>query len=271
MIRSTLFRTASAALAVFFMGATMSCGSSTEPGGGSPGVRYTLTIGVVGQGEVAPDAGSHRHPRDAVVELAATPAEGWWFAGWIGAVEDPASDETTITMADDHAVHAVFVTGDHDPPGETDGALCNLESEGEGFRALYEAWNCDGLEGVWTIRGELIIDDMDIFGEIVGEDSFTMPPRPPSGPWESAPFSWTMSGTIDAQDAVAEIVYSMQDVVVTIVELSSGPVLMDARGWGTAVGTVTVPDQGTFEVFNEFFEPAFVPVLVEFASHQECD
>lgn len=62
----------------------------------------------VGQGTVAPAPGTYHYPEDAIVDLVATPADGWEFSRWQGAVDDPHSAETTVTMDRNKTLIAYF-------------------------------------------------------------------------------------------------------------------------------------------------------------------
>lgn len=271
---SPMKRTALAAGVSLLVLGLNSCSSSSSPtssGGGDSGGTggtHALVIGTVGEGVVSPASGNHQYDRETIVGLAATPAAGWQFGGWVGAVADATSPQTTITMDGDHTVHAVFMTDDM-APGD-DGALSHLSNAGAEYAAEYETWNCDGLAGAWQLQGVIDVDSGDVFGTLDGGGSFTMPPRPASGPWESAPFGWTMTGGMDADPAVVEIIYAFADVIVTIIELVDGPTLLDARGDCTTTITVTLPE-GSFTLSEESFQVAFAPALVVFARHAQCD
>ena len=68
---------------------------------------YTLSLQVVGQGDVhiAPDKDSYT--AGEIVALTAQPAAGWQFAAWSGAVSG-ATELTTVTMNADRSVTATF-------------------------------------------------------------------------------------------------------------------------------------------------------------------
>ena len=70
---------------------------------------YTLTIQTQGQGTVDPEPGNHSYAAGTVVDLSATPAEGWRFDHWIGPVTNTAQAATSITTDADETVTAVFV------------------------------------------------------------------------------------------------------------------------------------------------------------------
>ncbi|MDY6951910.1 MAG: choice-of-anchor U domain-containing protein [Thermodesulfobacteriota bacterium] len=69
---------------------------------------YTLTMAVTGEGTTTPEVGDHDYDMDAVVDIEATPADGWYFTQWTGDVEDPNAPSTTVTMDGDKTVTAVF-------------------------------------------------------------------------------------------------------------------------------------------------------------------
>ena len=65
-------------------------------------IRYTLKIDIQGEGEVTPPSGS-KYKKGTVVELKATPQEGWKFKEWAG----PNGSEVTsdkITMNGDKSI-----------------------------------------------------------------------------------------------------------------------------------------------------------------------
>src|SRR5207244_95102 len=68
---------------------------------------YSLTVNTVGQGSVAksPDQASYDH--GSTVELTATPATGWHFAGWSGAATGT-TNPASVTMDGDKTVTATF-------------------------------------------------------------------------------------------------------------------------------------------------------------------
>ncbi len=69
---------------------------------------YNLTINVNGNGSTDPAAGSYPYPEGSVVDITATPDEGWQFDGWTGDVASPASASTTITIDADKIITANF-------------------------------------------------------------------------------------------------------------------------------------------------------------------
>ncbi len=78
--------------------------------GQSPATQYfTLKVEMDGEGTVSPAVGEHQVPRNEPVSLAALPEDGWVFSHWVGDVEDPSQQETTVVMGEGKTVKAVFV------------------------------------------------------------------------------------------------------------------------------------------------------------------
>ena len=73
-------------------------------------VPQSLMIKVLphGAGQTIPAAGAHERGRGETVTLSASPAEGYVFTNWMGAVADRTSDETSVTMTGDRVVYAMF-------------------------------------------------------------------------------------------------------------------------------------------------------------------
>ena len=69
---------------------------------------YTLTMEVNGSGSTTPAVGDHDIYEDEVVDITATPADGWTFAGWTGDVADTSANPTTVTMDANKTVTANF-------------------------------------------------------------------------------------------------------------------------------------------------------------------
>jgi hypothetical protein len=82
-------------------------------------IVYDLTMAVdpVGGGTTSPAVGSHAYTDGSVVNITATPAAGYAFDHWTGAVADVNSASTTVTMDADKTVTAHFV--DIEPPDTT--------------------------------------------------------------------------------------------------------------------------------------------------------
>jgi hypothetical protein len=71
-----------------------------------------------GTGSTNPEEGRHYFDEGELIDIDATPADGWAFGGWttdegvdLGAVEDPNAASTTITMNYNYHVTANFVQG----------------------------------------------------------------------------------------------------------------------------------------------------------------
>jgi uncharacterized repeat protein (TIGR02543 family) len=73
---------------------------------------YRLTISSTSGGSVtAPAEGTTTHEADTVVQLVATPDDGYRFVSWtgdVGTIANPNSASTTITMNGDYSVTANF-------------------------------------------------------------------------------------------------------------------------------------------------------------------
>ena len=67
-----------------------------------------LIMAVAGSGQTTPAVGEHGFPEGEVVDITAIPAEGWQFDNWTGAVADPASASTTVTISENMTVMASF-------------------------------------------------------------------------------------------------------------------------------------------------------------------
>jgi VCBS repeat-containing protein len=70
--------------------------------------KYSLTIGLVGNGTTYPEPGTYSYISGTVVDLEAIPDIGWSFNHWDGDVADPNSAITNITINDDEEVTAYF-------------------------------------------------------------------------------------------------------------------------------------------------------------------
>lgn len=79
--------------------------------GEPPVTTYTLTIqpNHWSSGITTPDAGDYSYEEGTVVEIDATPQEGWSFVRWEGDVDDPAEQKVNhVTMNQNKTVIAVF-------------------------------------------------------------------------------------------------------------------------------------------------------------------
>lgn len=80
-------------------------------------VSYTLSTSVVGEGVVTRSPQAESYVEGSEVELSATPADGWEFAGWSGAVDGDVTP-VTVVVDGDLAVTATFSEVATDPgPG----------------------------------------------------------------------------------------------------------------------------------------------------------
>lgn len=70
--------------------------------------EFTLTIEAQGLGDISPHLGVYTYDEGTVVTLEAVPAQGWRFVEWVGSVKDSKSPTTTVIMAEDIGVTAVF-------------------------------------------------------------------------------------------------------------------------------------------------------------------
>ena len=72
-------------------------------------IEYDLTVGSTTGGSVtAPTEGTHPYTCGTVVDLVAEAASGYKFVNWTGAVANPTSATTTVTMNGDKTVTANF-------------------------------------------------------------------------------------------------------------------------------------------------------------------
>ncbi|MFC1608495.1 SUMF1/EgtB/PvdO family nonheme iron enzyme, partial [Candidatus Latescibacterota bacterium] len=72
--------------------------------------KYTLTLSVNNPdwGAINPSSGSHSYEEGLVVTIAASPAAGYRFLNWTGAVKDSINSTTTITVTENMSVTANF-------------------------------------------------------------------------------------------------------------------------------------------------------------------
>ncbi|MDY6834862.1 MAG: SBBP repeat-containing protein [Chloroflexota bacterium] len=73
----------------------------------------TLAISVSGKGQTDPPVGQYIRAEGEIVDITATPDDGWHFTNWTGDVDDPDSAETTVTMDLDKTVTANFAINTH--------------------------------------------------------------------------------------------------------------------------------------------------------------
>ncbi|RMF72439.1 MAG: hypothetical protein D6744_16830, partial [Planctomycetota bacterium] len=71
------------------------------------GDEWSLTVNVIGGGDVARDPNGPTHPDGSVVRLTATPQAGWRFARWSGDVSSTVNP-LDLSMTDETEITAVF-------------------------------------------------------------------------------------------------------------------------------------------------------------------
>ena len=71
-------------------------------------ILHTLTIRLNGSGSIVPSVGSHEYREKTVVNITATPDNGWKFKNWTGNVADANSANTTLTVDSDRTITANF-------------------------------------------------------------------------------------------------------------------------------------------------------------------
>ncbi len=71
-------------------------------------IACNLTLKVTGSGTTDPAVGIHTFDAGTVVDIKATPANGWKFDNWTGDVTDPASASTTVIMNSSKTLVANF-------------------------------------------------------------------------------------------------------------------------------------------------------------------
>ncbi len=103
--------------------------SQSEDEEEQPPEEYTLTmLEPDGNGTVVPTVGNHEFEEGTVVNIQATPDEGWEFIKWeVNNAEYSTNAETTLTMNEDKTVKAFF---EKIPPAEY--TLTMLEPDGNG-------------------------------------------------------------------------------------------------------------------------------------------
>ena len=71
-------------------------------------IMHNFSIEVNGDGATSPEAGSYSHAEGTMINITATPEDGWRFDGWSGEVTNPTSTTTTVLIDSDKTVSAVF-------------------------------------------------------------------------------------------------------------------------------------------------------------------
>jgi chitodextrinase len=78
---------------------------------------YTLTVNIVGSGDVTLNPDQVTYAAGTEVELTASASSGWRFSHWLfDSVNVGSASPYTVTMNDDHSVTAVFTEVTQDPP-----------------------------------------------------------------------------------------------------------------------------------------------------------
>ncbi len=112
--------------------------------------EYTLTVTHEGEGTTIPSGASSR-AMDEIVELTATPADGWHFVTWRGGpVTDWISTESSVLIQGDTLVHAVFEEDEH-----PEGYVLSIDIEGGGSTDPYEG------EHYYAVTSPSIAVDLD--------------------------------------------------------------------------------------------------------------
>ena len=81
---------------------------------GSDSYVLSMNTSPVGTGSTAPAPGIHTYGKDEMVSISAIPHDGYYFAGWVGEVEDPDAPTTRVKMDKDKEVYATFEPGEPD-------------------------------------------------------------------------------------------------------------------------------------------------------------
>jgi uncharacterized repeat protein (TIGR01451 family) len=73
----------------------------------TPPTYYALTMQLAGSGVITPDVGAHSYLSGTLVDLSASPAAGWLFTGWSGALSG-AANPAQVTLDADKVITATF-------------------------------------------------------------------------------------------------------------------------------------------------------------------
>ena len=157
-----------------------------------PVTDYTLTMAVNGSGSTSPAVGKHPYAADTVVSIIATPASGYQFVNWTGAVASPNSASTTVTMDSNKTVTAKFTTK---TPPSGDGAApptyyyteTNLFGTEESFRisssgkilSTIEATSADGNLTITIPKDTVALDEDGKWLKTLEAAVDETPPDPP--------------------------------------------------------------------------------------------
>lgn len=96
----------------WFYGMVLIGDPSLHPNPADPPTYYDLTLlqNPSNGGTITPSPGSHVYPGGLPIPLIASPAVGFHFVRWDGAVADPYSTSTSITLDQNQTVTAVFAS-----------------------------------------------------------------------------------------------------------------------------------------------------------------
>ncbi len=78
--------------------------------------QFNLTVNATAGGSVSP-SGTHSYAIGSIVNIRATPAQGWHFTNWSGDVANPSYVSTTATMNGNKIITANFVQDAVPPTG----------------------------------------------------------------------------------------------------------------------------------------------------------
>jgi len=112
-----------AAAGILLITVALVIGGVACDGNGNNSDTYQLAVSSASGGSVTtPGAGTFTYDAGMVVQLVATPDDGYQFLSWSGDIQhiaDPDAASTTITMNGNYAVVANFeIEGGEDPDGE---------------------------------------------------------------------------------------------------------------------------------------------------------
>ena len=111
-----------AATGILLIVAILLAGVAACDGAGAVANTYQLAVSSASGGSVpTPGAGTFTYDAGMVVQLVATPDDGYQFLSWTGATQgiaNPSAAATTITMNDNYAIVANFDIEGADNPGD---------------------------------------------------------------------------------------------------------------------------------------------------------
>jgi len=120
-------------------------------------ITHRLALTTTGSGTVTPSASEGELVEGSVVSITAVPEPGWRFERWTGGVSDPDSVSTTVTIASDTIISAVFVRIEHSLTIRIEGSGSTVPGEGSHSYAEgtvvdvgavpEEGWQFDGWSG----------------------------------------------------------------------------------------------------------------------------